>query len=217
MESISGGDQEKQKIEFDFVLNEDGTVEGNNFKEWKQEGDRIKLFGEDESKGYYEFKVKDNELLLTKMLIGEELVQPGEKYMGGIAPWGYLYRKSGSQESESQAGGGAMPISDFNDMSDDGLFSNISSVVENLGEPEVKTTDDKGRIIYVYYDLVKYESGNLGSVKMAFYNEDDYKSYIEGAGSSWESNKENWEVSGGGIRATEEIRPGDTYKNMYGN
>lgn len=216
VESISGGSEEKQTIEFEFVLNEDGTVVGNNFKQWKQEGDRIRLFGEDESLGYYEFKVKENELLLTKMLIGEELIQPGEKYMGGIAPWGFLYRQTDSTDKDSQSVGDAMSISEFNQMSDDGLFNNIANVTEKLGEPDLKTTDDNGRIIYIYYDLVKYDSGNLGSVKMAFYNEEDYKSYIENMGASWESNKENWDSSGGGIRASEEIRPKDTYINMYG-
>lgn len=216
VESISGGNEEKQRIEFDFVLKEDGTVEGNNFKKWTREGDRIKVFGEDESMGYYEFKVKENELLLTKMLIGEELIQPGEEYIGGIAPWGFLYRKTSSADGTSGSGGDAMSISEFNEMSDDGLFKDISGVTENLGEPDVKTTDDKGRIIYIYYDLVKYESGNLGSVKMAFYNEEDYRTYIEGAGASWESNKETWDESGGGIRAYEEIRSKDTYKSIYG-
>lgn len=217
VESIAGGSGEKQTIDFDFVLNEDGTVNGGNFKKWTQLGDRLKVFGEDESKGYFEFKVKENELLLTKMLIGGELIQPGEKYMGGIAPWGFLYRKSGSAGSDSQTSGDAMPISQFNEMSDDGLFKNIAMTTENLGEPDVKTTDDNGRIIYVYYDLVEYDSGNLGSVKLAFYNEEDYRSYIKGSGASWESNKENWDVSGGGIKASEEIRSGEVFKNIYGN
>lgn len=216
VESISGGDDERQTIEFDFVLNEDGTVEGNNFKKWKQEGDRIKVFGENESDGYFEFKVGDGDLLLTKMLIDGELVQPGERYTGGIAPWGFLYRKAGSEDGKSGSGGDAMTISEFNEMSDDGLFKNIALVTEKLGEPDVKTTDDEGKIIYVYYDLVKYENENLGSVKMAFYNEEDYRSYIENMGASWESGKENWDVSGGGIRAYEEIRPKDTYKSIYG-
>lgn len=216
VESITGGSNEKQTIDFDFVLNEDGTVNGGNFKKWTQEGDRIKIFGEDESKGYFEFKVKENELLLTKMLIGGELIQPGEEYMGGVAPWGFLYKQTSANGEDSQSGGGVMSISEFNEMSDDGLFTNIAQVTEKLGEPDVKTTDDNGRIIYVYYDLVKYESGNLGSVKMAFYNEEDYRSYVEGMGGSWDSNKENWDVSGGGIRASEEIKSGDTYKNTYG-
>ena len=101
-------------------------------------------------------------------------------------------------------------------MDDKGILKNISSVEKYLGEPDIKTTDDNGRIIYVYYDLVEYESGNLGSVKMAFYNEDDYKSYIKNMGASWESNKENWDESGGGIRATSEIKSADTFKQKYG-
>ncbi len=217
LESISGGNEEEQSTEFDFVLNSDGTVNGSNFKKWTQEGDRIKLFGEDESSGYYEFKVSDDHIILTKMMIGGEVIEPGQEYMGGFAPAGILYKKAGIGEEESQTSKDALPISEFNEMSEDGMFKNIAMVTEKLGEPDVKTTDDKGRIIYVYYDLVKYDNGNLGSVKMAFYNEEDYRSYIEGMGASWESNQENWDNSGGGIRATEEIRGGDTYKNMYGN
>jgi hypothetical protein len=217
LSSMSGGDNEKRTIDFDFTLNQDGSVSGASFKKWKQEGDRIKLYGEDESIGYYEFKVGKKDLLLTKILIGDELIQPGEEYMGGIAPGGFLYRKSGSDEGESQSNKNAMSISEYNEMDDKGLFTNISSVEKYLGEPDIKTTDDNGRIVYVYYDLVKYDSGNLGSVKMAFYNEEDYKSYIEGTGASWDSNKETWDESGGGIRATSEIRGADTYKQKYGD
>ena len=217
LSSMSGGDNEKRTIDFDFTLNKDGSVSGGTFKKWKQEGDRIKLYGEDESIGYYEFKVGKTDLLLTKIAIGDEVIQPGEQYMGGIAPGGFLYRKEGSSdEGDSQTNKNAMPIADYNEMDDKGLLKNISSVEKYLGEPDIKTTDDNGRIIYIYYDLVKYDSGNLGSVKMAFYNEEDYKSYIGGMGGSWESNKENWDESGGGIRATSEIKSADTFKQKYG-
>jgi hypothetical protein len=209
LESVSGGNQEKQSTEFEFVLNKDGSVSGRNFKKWKQEGDRIKLFGEDEADGHYEFKVSGDHIILTKMVIGKEVIEPGQEFMGGFAPSGILYKQSG------EGNGDAMPISEFNELSDGGKLKDIASVTKSLGEPDVKTTDDDGRIVYVYYDLVKYDSGNLGSVKMAFYNEEDYRSYIEGAGASWDSNQETWDESGGGIRASEEIRSGDTYKNMY--
>ena len=136
--------------------------------------------------------------------------------MGGIAPAGYLSKKVSSSADGSQSNTGAMSLAAYNEMDDKGLFQNIYSVVKNLGEPDVKTTDDNGRIVYIYYDLVKYDSGNSGSVKMAFYNEEDYKSYIENMGVSWESNKENWDESGGGIRANSEIRSADTYKQIYG-
>jgi len=215
LESMSGGDEQKRTIDFDFVINEDGSVSGNNFKKWKQVGDRIKLYGEDESEGYFEFKIGKNDLLLTKIFTGNELVQPGEAYMGGIAPGGFLYRKSDNSSEESLSTGEAMPISEFNELNDGGKLSNISEVIDKLGEPDVKTTDDKGRTVYVYFDLVKYSSGNLGSVRFAFYNEEDYKTYIENMGASWESNKENWDRSGGGIKATTEIKGGNIYKDMY--
>ncbi len=216
LSSMSGGDNQKRSIDFDFTLNQDGSVTGSSFKKWKQDGDRIRVYGEDESLGYYEFKPFKEELQLTKIVIGDQVIQPGESYMGGIAPGGFLQRSSGSNESNAQGNKDAMPFSEFSEMSDDGEFKNIAMVTEKLGEPDVKTTDDKGRIIYIYYDLVKYDSGNLGSVKMSFYNEEQYKSYVEGMGGSWDSNKENWDDSGGGIRATEEIKPKDTFKKIYG-
>ena len=216
LSSMSGGDNQKRSIDFDFTLNQDGSVTGSSFKKWKQDGDRIKLYSEDESLGYYEFKTFKEELQLTKIVIGDEVIQPGESYMGGIAPGGFLQKTLGSNESNTQGNKDAMPFSEFNELSEDGEFKNIAMVTEKLGEPDVKTTDDKGRIIYIYYDLVKYDSGNLGSVKMAFYNEEQYKSYVEGMGGSWDSNKENWDVSGGGIRASEEIKPKNTFKSIYG-
>jgi len=108
-----------------------------------------------------------------------------------------------------------MSIAEYNEMDDKGMLLNISSVEKYLGTPDVKTTDDNGRIVYIYYDLVEYESGNLGSVKMTFYNEEDYKTYIKNMGASWESGKETWDESGGGITATSEIRSADTYKQQY--
>jgi hypothetical protein len=216
LSSVSGGDNQKRSIDFDFTLNQDGSVTGTSFKKWKQDGDVIRVYGEDESVGYYEFKTFKEELQLTKIVLGDEVIQPGESYMGGIAPGGFLQKTSGSNDSNAQGNKDAMPFSEFNELSDDGEFKNIAMVTEKLGEPDVKTTDDKGRIIYIYYDLVKYDSGNLGSVKMSFYNEEQYRSYIEGMGVSWESNKENWDVSGGGIRASEEIKPKDTFKSIYG-
>ncbi len=216
LSSMSGGDNQKRTIDFDFILNSDGSVSGSSFTKWKQDGDKIKLHGEDESLGYYEFKTFKQELQLIKIVIGDEVIQPGESYMGGIAPGGFLSRKSSSDEGSSQANKGGMPFSEYNEMDEEGLFKNIAMVTEKLGEPDLRTTDEKGRIIFVYYDLVKYDSGNLGSVKMAFYNEEDYKSYIENMGGSWESNKENWDESGGGIRATSQIKPAETFKKIYG-
>ncbi|HPK08206.1 MAG TPA: hypothetical protein PLZ02_01245 [Candidatus Woesebacteria bacterium] len=216
LSSMSGGDNEKRTLDFDFILNKDGSVNGGSFKKWEQAGDRIKLYAEDKSTDYYEFKVSENGLLLTKIVIGDEVIQPGQKYMGGIAPAGYLAKKTSSTKEGSQSNPEAMPISEYNELDDKGLLDNISNVTKNLGEPDVKTTDDNGYIIYIYYDLVKYDNGNLGSVKMAFYNEEAYQSYIEGVGASWESGKEIWDKSGGGIRANSQIKPADTFKQIYG-
>jgi len=90
--------------------------------------------------------------------------------MGGIAPGGYLKRKSdsNSENENSPSNKNAMSIAAYNELDDKGMLLNISSVEKYLGVPDVKTTDDNGRIVYIYYDLVEYESGNLGSVKMTF-------------------------------------------------
>lgn len=222
LSSMSGGDNEKRTIDFDFTLNKDGSVDGSingtSYKKWKQEGDRIKVYGEDESSGYFEFKISKKDLLLTKIVIGDKIIQPGEEYMGGIAPGGYLKRKSdsNSENENSPSNKNAMSIAEYNELDDKGMLLNISSVEKYLGVPDVKTTDDNGRIVYIYYDLVEYKSGNLGSVKMTFLNEEDYKTYIENMGASWESGKETWDESGGGIRATSEIRSADIFKQRYG-
>jgi hypothetical protein len=213
--NVSGGDKQKRSTELEFVINSDGTVSGGNFKKWKQEGSSIKLFGEDEADGYYEFVVSGNSLTLSKIFIGDEEIMPGQEYMGGTALSGTLYRQTKSKTNESQTNRNAMAVSEFNDMDDNQSFKDIASATKKLGEPDVKTTDDKGRTVYVYYDLVKYEDGKLGSVKMAFYGEDEYRSYIEGMGVSWDSNKETWDESGGGIKGSTEIRGGDTYKKIY--
>lgn len=216
LQSVSGGNNEEQSTEFEFVLNSDGTVSGNNFKNWKQEGDVVKLFGEDEALGHYEFKVNSSSLVLTKMVIGEEVIEPGQEYMGGFAPSGSLRKQANADQANSGESGSAMHISEYNELDESGELKDITNVEKYLGEPDVKTTDDKGRIVYVYFDIVKYDSGNLGSVKMAFYNEDDYKKYVTGMGGSWESNQENWDSSGGGIRATSQTVSGDSLKKQYG-
>jgi len=93
LSNVSGGNNKKQTTAFDFKLNNDGSVSGATFKKWKQVENRIKLYGEDETSGYYEFMFTNNSLLLIKIVIGDEVIQPGEEYMGGIAPVGSLYRK----------------------------------------------------------------------------------------------------------------------------
>lgn len=216
LSSMSGGDEQKRTIDFDFILNKDGSISGSSFVRWEQSGDRIKLYGADESLGYFEFKDTNHGLLLTKLVIGEEIIQPGEEYMGGIAPAGFLEKKVSISEDSSDSNSDAMSLSDYNELDEDGLLKNISSVIKNLGEPDVRTTDENGSIIFIYYDLVKYSSGNLGSVKMSFYNEEDYKSYIENMGASWESNQENWDESGGGIRASSLMRSADEFRKIYG-
>lgn len=120
------------------------------------------------------------------------------------------------KEDSSQANKNAMPYSEFEELDDKGLLKNIANVTKYLGEPSIKTNEN-GRIVYVYYDLVKYESDNFGSLKISFYNEEDYKRFIESMGADWETNKEeNWDVSGGGITAISQFRSGDAYRQMYG-
>lgn len=120
-------------------------------------------------------------------------------------------------ESESsKTGKGKMSASEYEELSDKGLLKSIASVEKHLGKPDINTTNDKGNIVYVYYDLLEYDSGNLGSLKISFYNEENYRSFITSMGLSWESNKENWDASGGGLTAITLIRDANTFKQEYG-
>jgi hypothetical protein len=121
-------------------------------------------------------------------------------------------KKEGSSKSKRVA----MPYSEYKELEEEDLLKNIANVTKYLGEPDVKTTEN-GRLVYVYYDLVKYESGNFGSLRLSFYSEEDYRRFIENIGADWETNKEdNWDVSGGGITATTNFRSGDEYRKIYG-
>ena len=216
--NVSGGDLQQRTTDLDFVLNKDGSVGGSSFSRWEQSGDVIKLYGEDDSVGYYEFKYLGNELVFTKIVAGDEVILSGQEFLGGIAPSGSLQKKSNSNEDgaqSAQSNASAMSASEYNELDDDGLLKDIASVIKYLGEPSVRTTDN-GRIVFIYYDLVKYDGGDLGSVKMTFYNEEDYRTFVENMGASWETNKENWDESGGGIRATSLMRSADEFKKIYG-
>lgn len=104
-----------------------------------------------------------------------------------------------------------IPFNEYDEMDERGLFKNITSIIEHLGEPDLETTNDNGRMVYMYFDVIKYESGNLAGLRFSFYNEEDYRRFIENMGASWETNKENWDVSGGGITATTQVISASAY------
>lgn len=126
--------------------------------------------------------------------------------------------KTGNNEQESsETNKNVMASSEYNELDDDMKLRNIANVTKYLGEPDVITNDASGKTVYIYYDKIKYESGSLGSIKMTFYTEEQYKKYIENMGVSWDSNKENWDESGGGIRSTSEKGTREKYEKLYGN
>ena len=121
-----------------------------------------------------------------------------------------------ADESESSTNKGRMSVSEYEELDDKDLLKSIALVEKHLGKPDINTTNDKGNIIYIYYDLLRNEDGDLLSLKMSFYNEENYRSFINSMGLSWETNKETWDESGGGLTATSVIRSAETFKQEYG-
>lgn len=166
--SVSGGNNEKQNTELDFILNKDGTVLGGNFKKWKQEGNTIKLFGEDEKSGYYEFTVSENSLTLSKMVIGDEEISPGQEYMGGIAASGVLYKNTVSKSDDSKKG--RISFSEWDAWGDaDSRYKD--DLIEEFGNPDITETKS-GKQMWVYSDLVINSSGRTCSPVYTFYDTD---------------------------------------------
>lgn len=166
--SVSGGNNEEQNTELDFILNKDGTVGGGNFKKWKQEGNTIKLFGEDEKSGYYEFTVSENSLTLSKMLIGDEEISPGQEYMGGIAASGVLYKSTVSKSDDSKKG--KISFSEWDAWGDaDSRYKD--DLIEEFGNPDITETKS-GKQMWVYSDLVINSSGRTCSPVYTFYETD---------------------------------------------
>ena len=121
-----------------------------------------------------------------------------------------------ADESESSTNKGRMSVSEYEELDDKDLLKSIALVEKHLGKPDINTTNDKGNIVYVYYDLLRNEDGDLVSVKISFYNEENYRSFINSMGLSWESNKETWDESGGGLTAITLMRSAETFKQEYG-
>lgn len=167
--NVSGGNNKKHETELDFTLNSDGTVSGGNFKKWKQEGDTITVFGEDEEAGYYQFTVSQNSLTLSRIKIGNEEIEPGQEYMGGIAPMGVLYKKSESKKSE-ESKKGSISFKEWDGWGDaDSRYKD--DLIEKFGSPS-STQTKSGKEMWVYTDLVLYESGRTCSPLYTFYETD---------------------------------------------
>lgn len=121
-----------------------------------------------------------------------------------------------ADESESSTGKGLMSMSEYEELADKDLLKSIALVEKHLGKPDVNITNDKGNIVYVYYDLLRRDDGKLTSLKISFYNEENYRSFINAMGLSWESSKEIWDASGGGLTAITLMKDAETFKQEYG-
>lgn len=170
--SVSGGNEQKQSKDLDFILNKDGTVSGGTFKKWKQEGNSIRMFGEDEADGYYEFNLSGNSLTLSKMMIGGEAILPGQEYMGGIAPSGVLYKKTGSnnEENKETSKKGIISKNEW-DAWGDAQSRYKKDLIEKFGTADITKTKS-GKQMWVYHDLAYYDSETTCSPVYTFYDTD---------------------------------------------
>ena len=83
-----------------------------------------------------------------------------------------------------------------------------------FGEPDFSTTNDAGRIVYIYLDRI--EDGSSAGVRFTFYTLEDYKKIAESAFGWDEDYQEIWDASEGGLVASSEVRSTDSLKSAYG-
>lgn len=100
--NTSGGDRQKRSTDFEITLNTDGSCAKGQVEEdtetssltWSQEGNMVKIFGEDKTSGYYVFELLgDNSMVFSRIVVEGGDVLAGSDFMGGIAPVGTLYKQ----------------------------------------------------------------------------------------------------------------------------
>lgn len=108
--NVSGGDGKKRSNDFEITLNKDGSATLNSKdqeneeedeengedglpRNWSQEGNSIKIFGENKESGYYVFEISGDTLVFSKIVVEGKDVMAGSEFMGGIAPIGILYKQ----------------------------------------------------------------------------------------------------------------------------
>ncbi len=99
--NVSGGDQKTRSNNFEVTLNKDGTCTMGDMGEdtegssntWSQEGNSIKIFGDNKESGYYVFELSGDAMVFNKIVVEGKDVMAGSDFMGGKAPTGTLYKQ----------------------------------------------------------------------------------------------------------------------------
>jgi hypothetical protein len=122
--------------------------------------------------------------------------------------------KKEDDEEESVETDNLMQMSQFNQLSEDDEFSTMKKVKEVFGEPDFNTTNDSGKIVFVYLDRI--QDGFRSGARFTFYTFEQYKSYAESAIGWTEGDQEIWDESEGGLTATIEVKNNEYFEVMYG-
>ena len=107
-----------------------------------------------------------------------------------------------------------MGINEFNQLSEDEKFKTMKQVRDFFGEPDFSTTNEAGRIVYIYLDRI--QDGLRSGVRFTFYTLDDYKKVAESAFGWDEDYQDIWDDSEGGLVALEEIKNNEYFQTLYG-
>jgi hypothetical protein len=107
-----------------------------------------------------------------------------------------------------------MQMSEFNQLSEDEQFNSMKKIKEIFGEPDFSTTNDAGRIVFVYLDRI--QDGLRSGARFTFYTLDEYKSYAESMYGWDEDDQEIWDSSEGGLTATIEVKNNEYFETLYG-
>lgn len=79
--------------DFEITLNQDGscTTKTSSYT-WKQSGNMLMLYGQNESAGYHVFELSGNSLIFRKIVYDGHDVPAGSEFMNATAPEGTLYK-----------------------------------------------------------------------------------------------------------------------------
>lgn len=107
-----------------------------------------------------------------------------------------------------------MQMSEFNQLSEDEQFNSMKKIREIFGEPDFSTTNDAGRIVFIYLDRI--QDGLRSGARFTFYTFDEYKSYAESMYGWDEDDQEIWDNSEGGLTAFIEVKNNEYFETLYG-
>ena len=99
--NVSGGDNKTRSNNFEVTFGKNGSCVMGDMGEdtetssysWSQEGNNIKIFGENKESGYYVFEMTGDTMVFSKIVVEGKDVVAGSEFMGGKAPVGTLYKQ----------------------------------------------------------------------------------------------------------------------------